>query len=184
MSLPRVIGSICVASAVLSGCTAMDVPSVSPGSATSTESAGAQTPGKVFVGTDSEWVAAKMACVERHGLAVIPGDVNDSPSFGVSAEGVGQARVDEVLAACDEEVGMPSYSPPTLESQRILYEWRRGQHRCLLDSGFAMPEPPSFDAGLSQDGYLVWDPIADVPDSDYGRALAACPRSTEEWPSR
>lgn len=143
-----------------------------------------EVPGKVFRGTLQEYNDARMACVAGYGLTVVPGDPNDLPSFGVSAEGVGQDRVDEVLALCDEEVGV-LYTPPATEaSMTDEYEWLVGQYECLVAAGFPAAEPPPLEVVLDRwrtGGHSTYDPMATLLDQ-YDAALAACPRTTAEWP--
>jgi hypothetical protein len=138
---------------------------------------------KLFFGTAREHVEARMACVERHGLVVVPGDPNDVPSFEVSFGGVGEDRVDEVLGLCDLEVGEFYQPPATVESVTGEYEWLVGQYRCLTKAGFKIDEPPSLESFLDEwrtKGHATYDPIASA--AEYDQALAACPRSVEKWP--
>ena len=143
-------------------------------------------PGKVFHGTPQEYNDARMACVAGYGLVVVPGDPNDSPSFGVSSEGVGQDRVDEVLARCDADVGTLHTPPATQATVAEEYDWLVGQYRCLVAAGFAAKEPPSLEEFLEQWGtrnHISYDPLSTLMDQ-YDAALAACPRTTESWPRR
>lgn len=141
-------------------------------------------PQTVFYGTLQEYNDARMACVERYGLVVVPGPPNDSPSFGVSSEGVGQDRVDEVLLACDAEVGTFYTPPATEESVTAQYQWLVGQYRCLVAAGFPAEEPPSLQFVVDQwktKGHFQYDPMSSLMEQ-YDAALAACPRTTQEWP--
>jgi hypothetical protein len=76
------------------------------------------------------------------------------------------------------------YEPPATEaSVTAEYEWLLGQYRCLVAAGFTMEPAPSLETVLDEwraKGYGSFDPVGMA--GNYGAALAACPRSTEEWP--
>lgn len=77
------------------GCQLLTVGSMAPVSSTAspanpTVAPSGGLPGKAFRGTLQEYNDARMSCVAGYGPVVVPGDPNDSPSFGVSSEGVGR----------------------------------------------------------------------------------------------
>jgi hypothetical protein len=141
---------------------------------------------KYFYGTVQEFNNARMACMERGGVIVTPGNPDDYPGF--SSEGVTLDRWYELDALCSAEIGEFYVPPATEASMTAQYEWEMGQYRCLVKAGFQMEDLMSLDAFLDEwrrVGYVIWhDPIQLAVDGGASsvEALHACPRTTETWP--
>lgn len=137
-----------------------------------------------FTGTPLEHSLLTMECLRDKGWDARLGNQEEGPgTFEVDAPPDQEERLFEDLRACRDQVGrFPSASDGDI---RRIYDWLRGQRRCLMAAGYEIEEPPTFEWFVENYNNPSggWDPMGDVGfGPDYQRALAACPRSTEEWP--
>ncbi|MDR0482885.1 MAG: hypothetical protein LBH13_07010 [Cellulomonadaceae bacterium] len=163
------------------GCTASNVTHDAPA-----EVLAATDTSPTFVGTNSEWVDAQIACVERHGVAAERGPENDNPSYAVSSQGVGEERSAEVMEICRQEIGELNVAGWDDEALTEYYEQSLSLYRCLVDAGYSMPPMPSLESFLDdveRQGFSEFDAIGLAANAGTGASLtdvlADCPRPTE-----
>jgi hypothetical protein len=135
---------------------------------------------KVFVGTPAEYSAAMMACLEEAGAAVelVPGS-NVRSSFEI---GDGDPElIREVMESCRDEVGHSTEHPDPDGRLEAVYEHHLWQRDCLLDLGYDMPAPPTFEQYSETRDYDVFGADgAGLRGEETHFALQECP-NYDDW---
>lgn len=118
------------------------------------------------------------ACIRQGGFEVTVSA--DGYETAVSPEQ--KDRLDDVIVDCEEsltaEGRIPSPEVPTRASVERDYKWAVAALRCLQESGYELPDPPTFDAYLDQTE--KWSPFADLVNRHgapaFSQAEARCPQ--------
>lgn len=172
----------------LSGCAASPHGGTAPSGSPSPPASSPQA--KRFEGTANDYAVALAACMTNKNWPATTGSPDDQEGgSSITYEYIPddqQSAFDADQAACVDELGIWDDGLNTEAGLRSKYDWYVGQGRCLAAAGYPIPDPPSFatakDAYAST-GVFDMDPMKYVPADSYGKALAACPRSTETWPT-
>lgn len=186
-SLKLIVPVIGVAVLLLVGCTAVPDDNAAP--STSPSATVGSSTSKLFKGTVNEYAVAFAACMTEKGWPATAGSADDAEGgSSITFEYIPddqQSAFEADQTGCTDELGMFDDGLSTEAGLRSKYDWLVGQGRCLADAGYPIPDPPSFATtkdAYATSGVLDLDPMKYVPAESYGKALAACPRSTETWP--
>jgi len=136
-----------------------------------------------FSGSPAEYNDAMITCLRQLGWQV---NETDDGGYGVALNG---ASDDEYFAdqrECRDEVGAEPMADLSQEELRSRYDWRREQYECLIDNGFDVGDPMSYETfvdNYQRTGRAHWDPISMLADNGQAvqNATELCPYSNDEW---
>lgn len=172
---------------LLTGCAASPdgdaTPSVSPSPSSSSLAP------HLFKGTANDYAVALAACMTNKNWPAQAGSPDDAEGgSSITYEYVPddqESAFEADQTECANELGTWDDGLSTEAGLKSKYDWYVGQGRCLAAAGYPIPDPPSFATAkdaYETSGVFDMDPMRFVPAESYGKALAACPRSTETWP--
>lgn len=125
-------------------------------------------------GQDIEW------CMTQLGWEV---EANEHGGVGWEIDASQEEALEADLEVCDEARGHDDDDYFTEEYAAVDYENRVAVGECLREEGYEISEPPSKEVYIEQtiqQRYTAWDPMLDLPSSQWRAAGEACP-GTPPW---
>lgn len=125
----------------------------------------------IFYGTAAEYTAEMSACLQGAGWVVTLMD-DDSTAFEVEVLTEQDDAYREDREKCIEQIGAFRRESFSDDYIKQLYDHMSAQRQCLIDLGYDIPAPPTYEVFYEM---TDWDPMAEVPDEDFHSALEECP---------
>lgn len=106
--------------------------------------------------TIPSWADTFSACMTQAGWSVsIRSDGGVESEYPESQRAVYEAQA----SLCADQAG--SGAIPTEEEFGLGYEGLLDDHQCIVNEGYTLPQPPSYQSWREMDG--LWNPFMDVP---------------------
>ncbi len=145
--------------------------------------------GPQFYTQFEDYLVVMADCLKEEGFAAVISKEDYNASSSLNFPAVPEEQQDELRKAierCGDQIQQPRLPIDDETFQDETYDWLVGQRDCLEAAGFAMPPAPSYAVFVEQlkaGGGVPWSPIAEAANdaAAQGRALKACPMTTESW---
>lgn len=172
----------------LAGCTDGPVgasPTGSPLPSSASEPPSPSPPGSseaglpVYSGPENEYLPLLAACLREAGWQVTASDRGDEMSGVIPPEQ--RAAYHAAERACQSQIGTPpTPRPATLDEIRARYDYLVEMRQCLIDLGYTLAEPPTFEVFADSWATGPWSPYNEVADTanrdQWAAANEQCPQ--------